>query len=99
MKFIVSPSVLNRVFIYIIDLPVLRKPEAETELIPCRVSLIKWVADYTHVTKKPNGDSITNNTSGSYGQDDDTDVRRTYVAESTHTSLDSSKHSFFFFDY
>ncbi|KAJ8941367.1 hypothetical protein NQ314_010430 [Rhamnusium bicolor] len=37
-----------------LELPVLRRLESETEYVHCRVTLIMWVANYMHQTKKNN---------------------------------------------
>ncbi|XP_022909230.2 probable Rho GTPase-activating protein CG5521 isoform X1 [Onthophagus taurus] len=69
-----------------LELPMLRKPEADTEFITYRVSLIKWIANYTHQTKKssesqPNSISMVTNVSQ---QDDE------HQHDSAQHSLDSN---------
>ena len=73
-----------------LDLPVLRKPEAESEFIYCRVSLIMWIASYLHQTRK-NIDggpaSMTHSTnSAPVGSHEDETQH-----ESAHPSLESSE--------
>uniref|UniRef100_A0AAR5Q6P9 Rap-GAP domain-containing protein n=1 Tax=Dendroctonus ponderosae TaxID=77166 RepID=A0AAR5Q6P9_DENPD len=71
----------------ILDLPVLRKMENETEFMFCRVSLILWVTNYMHQTKRehhgPNqGPQSHHSIPGSAAHEEDTD--------SAHPSLDSN---------
>jgi hypothetical protein len=72
-----------------LDLPVLRKPEAESEFIFCRVSLIMWVASYLHQTKK-NADggpaSIIHSTNSALAAPHEEDSQH----ESAHASLEST---------
>jgi hypothetical protein len=73
----------------VLDLPVLRKPEAESEFIFCRVSLIMWVASYLHQTKK-NADggpaSIIHSTNSALAAPHEEDSQH----ESAHASLEST---------
>lgn len=78
--------------ILLVDLPVMRKPEQETEFVGCRVTLIKWVANYMHlqVQKKfdGGGNSINSVTSQSQQQQSHEESGEHEIA---HASLDSSK--------
>lgn len=69
-----------------VALPVLRKPEQETEFVSCRVTLIKWVANYMHVAQKKNdGNAHPSTPQPQQNHEDSSDH------EITHASLDSSK--------
>ncbi|XP_018324376.1 probable Rho GTPase-activating protein CG5521 isoform X2 [Agrilus planipennis] len=78
-----------------LDLPVLRKPEADNEFVACRVSLIKWVANHMHQLKKPTDSSLPSlgNVSNSGTQ---VSIHQPAVAheepqhDSAHPSLDST---------
>ncbi|XP_008195928.1 probable Rho GTPase-activating protein CG5521 isoform X1 [Tribolium castaneum] len=70
-----------------LELPVLRKPEAESEFILCRVALIMWVANHLHQPKK-NADggpaSITHSASAGAATHEEEGH------ESAHASLEST---------
>ncbi|KAK4884388.1 hypothetical protein RN001_000659 [Aquatica leii] len=74
-----------------LDLPMIRKPEADNEFITCRVSLIKWVATYMQHIKK-NIDLVSSTTSTQtvlppqISSLHDEDVQ----SDSVHTSLEYS---------
>ncbi|XP_057662756.1 ral GTPase-activating protein subunit alpha-1 [Diorhabda carinulata] len=73
-----------------LDLPLLRRPEIENEFVHCCVSLILWIVNYVHQTKKTHdnkdansiGPSSIQNLQGSHEDDPQHD--------SSHPSLDSA---------
>ncbi|CAH0550342.1 unnamed protein product [Brassicogethes aeneus] len=68
-----------------LELPMMRRMEAETEFIYCRVTLIMWVANYVHQTKRNSDHLIAPPPvahSSSHHEDDSHD--------SSHPSLDST---------
>ncbi|XP_019874544.2 probable Rho GTPase-activating protein CG5521 isoform X2 [Aethina tumida] len=67
-----------------LDLPVIRRMEAETEFIHCRVTLIMWVATSVHQTKK-NADSTSSSLQNNSHQEEDSSH-----TDSNHPSLDST---------
>lgn len=76
------------VLVCVLELPVLRKPEAESEFILCRVALIMWVANHLHQPKKSvdgGPSSITHSTAAVVPHDEEGQH------ESAHPSLESSK--------
>lgn len=73
-----------------VALPVMRKPEPESEFLACRVTLIKWVANYMHVAqKKPEG-AAANNAHPSTPQPPQNHEENN-EHEIAHASLDSSE--------
>lgn len=76
----------SMVLFLILDLPMLRKPEADSEHVACRVILIKWISQYMHYSTRKIPDSNIPSTP-SIGHQDDQDSQH----ESLHHSLDSSK--------
>lgn len=77
---------------FLIDLPNLRKLEKDNESVVCRVSLIKWVANYMHSTKRggdcgPLSIPSTYNAAPFHTASHDDDDH-----SESHVSLDSSKY-------
>ena len=67
--------------------------EPDSEFVVCRVSLIKWIANYTHVTRKNNENSgpssfFVGHLQSTHGVSHEDDVS----GDPSHSSLDSSKY-------
>ncbi|KAK9694345.1 Rap/ran-GAP [Popillia japonica] len=69
-----------------LELPIVRKPEADNEFVTCRVSLIKWVANYMHQTKSGPNSMTSASSPGNHGSQHEDDIQQDISA---HTSLDS----------
>ncbi|KAK9884222.1 hypothetical protein WA026_005171 [Henosepilachna vigintioctopunctata] len=67
------------------DLPTLRKAEADTEFVYCRVALIMWLTSYIHQSKKLDGGSST---TGAHINERELEEEGQH--ESAHPSLDSN---------
>lgn len=71
-------------------MPVIRKAEPESEFISCRVTLIKWVINYMHISKKNSDGAPSSISSSSHSHytshhSHEEDPHN----DSTHPSLDS----------
>lgn len=75
-----------------VELPVLRKQEADSEFVACRVSVIKWIANYMHQTKKHSDghqQQVVNPVPAGGGTHQDDEMHQSEAG--AHTSLESSK--------
>ncbi|XP_074027407.1 probable Rho GTPase-activating protein CG5521 isoform X2 [Leptinotarsa decemlineata] len=73
-----------------LDLPVIRKPESENEFVHCRVTLILWVINHLHQTRKTH-DSIGGHSSiYSPSQQSQLTHEEESQQDSSHPSLDST---------
>ncbi|XP_017775856.1 PREDICTED: ral GTPase-activating protein subunit alpha-1 isoform X1 [Nicrophorus vespilloides] len=70
-----------------LELPVVRKPEAETKYLTCRVILIKWVTHYTHQIKKQEYNSTNPPTTPA---SQTSNINDDESHDSSHPSLDSN---------
>ncbi|KAF5297114.1 hypothetical protein FQA39_LY02694 [Lamprigera yunnana] len=71
-----------------LDLPMIRKSEADCEFIACRVSLIKWVATYMQHIKKTTDAITTSITIPPTSSNQISSLQEEDQSDSTHTSLD-----------
>lgn len=72
----------------VVDLPTMRKPEADGEHVSCRVILIKWITQYMHysIRKLPDNPIPSTSTPSISNQEEES-----LQQESSHHSLDSCK--------
>ncbi|KAG5874289.1 hypothetical protein JTB14_005719 [Gonioctena quinquepunctata] len=73
-----------------LDLPVWRRPESENEFVHCRVTLILWVINYLHQTKKPNDGGAGPASIQSPSQQSHISHEDESQHDSSHPSLDST---------